>query len=568
LYVENYDAGDYTDSMVFGLIADAAERHFFTEYVVGVNAWQARLPDGNVLQARGSYFYPGRAMMYHAHASCKHAVLLEATDCVGTHKVFREGTVSYPVLVQHDRFHAAAMNLSQFDPLKQLPFFRWRAVFALLFAEVLKVSPKRVEVAFDAVWQPIQTRGITRKRSGALRPADLEQAVERAVSWHLHSGVMPERSGRKGCFEMIRSQNLRVRANLRMDAQLLAGLLLTMQGIRKSDRACRRRGEALVRHMLDAGIQVERGYAKGFFKWFEDFGDGPDVVYANDTPRGGLVMLKMQALTGQAEYLDRATALGDAILHWLGEDGRHNVCFKISAVQSMRELWTKGKSEDPRFYAEMAAFLLQLHRVTAREAYRDAVLKFARPMVACFPDLKAESFSANFLYGRFLLMACCLQEMLGEDCSRQINLVLDHLERLQHPSGGIAEPAIRLLRGAEAGVGIGDGSDAIADLLYCNNFSLCALGILVRTRHPFTVNMAQARALHRNLLRFLVNAQIVSDDPRLDGGWMRAYDLAHREYYGLNKDKDWGPYCIMGGWVMGYIPLAFLHELGEPALFV
>jgi len=30
------------------------------------------------------------------------------------------------------------------------------------------------------------------------------------------------------------------------------------------------------------------------------------------------------------------------------------------------------------------------------------------------------------------------------------------------------------------------------------------------------------------------------------------------EWYGLNKDMDWGAYCIMGGWVMGYVPLSLM----------
>ena len=54
------------------------------------------------------------------------------------------------------------------------------------------------------------------------------------------------------------------------------------------------------------------------------------------------------------------------------------------------------------------------------------------------------------------------------------------------------------------------------------------------------------------------NCGIVSGDPRLDGGWMRAFDTAAGEWYGLNKDMDWGAYCIMGGWVMGYVPQALM----------
>ncbi len=568
-YIENYDAGDYAHSTVFGHLVDSGVRHMFTESIVATGDWKNSLPDGDVLQARGSLYFPGRAMMFHARRTNKTSVLLEASDCIGTHRVFRQGTTSYPVLVRLDQYRTAAMNLTAFDPCMQVPFFRWRAVFSLLFADVLGLPRARVEKAFDQTWQPIQTAGKVRIATRKPSRASLEQAVEQACVWHEHSGVLRDPSGRTGCFEMIRSQNLKVRANLRMDAQLLAGLLLCMHGRRTRNSDRMRRGENLVRHMLDHGIQVESGYARGFFKWFLDFDDGPDYIWANDTARGGLVMLRMHELTGREDYRKRAVALGDAILRWLGPDGWHTMSFKRSATRSLKALQKpENYCENPIFYAEMAAFLLRLFHVSGNRAYSQAVLKFARPIIACFPRVKASSFSSNLIYSRSLLMMCALQDSIHEDCSDKINLILDALEALQHPSGGIAEPEIHLVTGAEAGVGIGDGSDQIADLLYCNNFFACALGILTRTSHPGTVNMAKANAVYQKLLHFLVQIQIDSPDPRLHGGWMRAYDLSHHEYYGLNRDKDWGPYCIMGGWVMGYVPLALLAELGEPNLFV
>ena len=40
---------------------------------------------------------------------------------------------------------------------------------------------------------------------------------------------------------------------------------------------------------------------------------------------------------------------------------------------------------------------------------------------------------------------------------------------------------------------------------------------------------------------------------------MRAFDTVAGEWYGLNKDMDWGAYCVMGGWVMGYVPMALME---------
>ena len=43
--------------------------------------------------------------------------------------------------------------------------------------------------------------------------------------------------------------------------------------------------------------------------------------------------------------------------------------------------------------------------------------------------------------------------------------------------------------------------------------------------------------------------------------------MLFRSYYGLQLDRDWGPYCIMAGWTMGIIPLVLLEESGANSFF-
>ena len=81
------------------------------------------------------------------------------------------------------------------------------------------------------------------------------------------------------------------------------------------------------------------------------------------------------------------------------------------------------------------------------------------------------------------------------------------------------------------------------------------------------MDQALAGEMYRRLTSFVLDIQIDTGDRRLDGGWMRAFDMEHHEYYGLNKDKDWGAYCIMAGWVTGFIPLVLLNQLGAPSVF-
>jgi hypothetical protein len=82
-----------------------------------------------------------------------------------------------------------------------------------------------------------------------------------------------------------------------------------------------------------------------------------------------------------------------------------------------------------------------------------------------------------------------------------------------------------------------------------------------------TIDLDLAEDMRKKLVSFLLSTQITEDDARLFGGWMRAYDMAGKEYYGVNKDLGWGPYCIMGGWVMGFFPLLLLADGGAPSIY-
>ena len=79
--------------------------------------------------------------------------------------------------------------------------------------------------------------------------------------------------------------------------------------------------------------------------------------------------------------------------------------------------------------------------------------------------------------------------------------------------------------------------------------------------------MAKARRVYDSVRRFFLRTQVVSEDKRLDGAWMRAFDMDIGEYYGLDKDRGWGAYCIEAGWVMGFVPLVFLFEDESSSFF-
>jgi hypothetical protein len=223
-------------------------------------------------------------------------------------------------------------------------------------------------------------------------------------------------------------------------------------------------------------------------------------------------------------------------------------------------------------YYDNIPALFKIAKLTGERKYSDAALKCVRTMSAKFPNFDFGSsafYSANSVYGRYLLIAAAAQRATDDDFSASINGVLDFYGKNQHDKGGISEINIRLVAHEEAGVGIGDGSDHIADLLYCNNFSFAALSILMKLPPEKVkgIDMDKARRIYGKLRDFLTEVQIESPEVRLDGAWMRAYDMDVGEWHGLNKDLGWGPYCIETGWTMGTIPAVFLFDDREGSYF-
>ena len=522
LYVENYLAQDYFHKKISSLQIMGGKRTFHQEYLEYGET---------LLQARKSFYLPA--------IPSEAEVLATVSDCTGTHRIFKEGKTRYPVLVQHkeQRIFGCAMDLTRMDVHFMRPYHRWEELYGKLFAGVTRLPEEQVKVSFRKTYPDF---AVCRNRGN-----DSKKCVEDSLQWHWNSSLMRSADGTKGMYEMIRSNDLKVRANLRTDSTLLTAAFFTAAGKKYGKKELIRCGCNLADFLLERSIQSP----EGFFRWF----DHTSMVYFSDCSRSALAMINLYKTTGLPRYLAAAEKAADALLWALNDNGLGCGYFDLKDGFANR-----SGNDNPVFYGEMVCFLLQLKK----PRYTEAALKIARRIGEKFPQVSPFGFSDNFTYSRYLLMLSCLQKSAPVDFSEKITPLLDFFFRHQMPCGGIVETPIRLEKHTEAGVGIGDGSDAIADLLYCNNFYFNALSVLVKLpeEKQKTLPMEQIRSSYNKLRSFLLSTQLSSNDGRFNGGWMRAFDMEHGEYFGLNKDMDWGSYCIMAGWVMAFIPLVFLYE--------
>lgn len=551
-YFERYDAGDYNSREIFGLITDTAPRAVYDE-VLDLN--------GKLLQLRCGSYLPARV----SQEVRQEDILGRLTNAVGVHKPVIPGNASFPALIQREGFVSCTFGLSVYDRLTMLPRASWRALYARLFAPMLGVTERAVTDAFDAVWEPVRLSG------AGTGP---EEAARRAVRWHLESGIMPDTSGKSGCYEMIRSSDLSVRVNQRTDSMTLTAALLATAGAHFGDPELSAKGRALADYCLDEGLQYTEGPNRGIFKWFNDLDAGQCYTYSSDSARDGLAMLQLWRVTGEERYLRSAELLGDAFLRWTGGEAFLRRAFLNSCSDTLETLTRdEAPHNAPSFYCAFTVLLSSLWKITGKEAYREQVRRTAEAMAAADPDftMNFTPLTYNLLYSRFLFILSAAQRIGCGDYSKRINGLLSFFDGLQDPSGGVADSAVirekTTFTHPEFSVGMGKGYDRVVDNLYCTNNMLGSLSILCAPDMPGRVDLGLARHIREGLLRFACETQLAEPDTRLYGGWMRAFDLETGEYYGINKDKDWGPYCIMGGWVMGFVSLLLLEASGAPGIY-
>ena len=544
VYVEMYDSGDYNSAMLFGFISESKERAFYNEYLV----W-----NDSLLQARCQTFLPGRLS--------QGTPLVTVEDCIGSHKPVIPGKVKFPAIVEYGSFIDSAIRLSAYDRLTMLPYCRWQELYGEIFSKILGVSKTQVMDAFREIWQPPMLAGPENT---------VKAAVERAVNWHFDAGIIQD----EGCYEMIRSYDLQLRHNHRVDVMLLTAALFAGAGKYLSREDLAEKGKALVDHCFALGLQETDGPNKGIFHWYETFGLDRKQCYTSDNGRDGMAMLHLYRTTGDSRYLESLKLLGDAYLRWTeGTPYFKTPCFSLSKETLETVPATEPRINAPVFYEGMAIVLANLYRLTGDARYKNQLKLTADAMYAQYPNFSAEfsPLSMSFLYSRLITVLCAAQEIGCGDYSMLINELLDFFQNLQTESGGISESELILsdetFPHTEFSVSMGSRHDRIVDILYCLNNLLGCFSLISSMTNPGVIDIAKTDTIRKKLIRFTLDIQLTEEDPRLYGGWMRAFDMETQSYFGVNKDKDWGAYCIMGGWVMSMLPLLLMAEEGENSIY-
>lgn len=548
LYAELIAAFDFPSSRLLGWKQDFRKSRRTLEKLRTTAAAGLASPEGSILEWDGA--------LAHGFA-IQSEQWLEFGAFRETHISKGEGgTKGYPALSLRKLGEGMVVNATFAlfgceDAAVLRPYARWQELIASL--------SERTEIPF-VMWEPVI------QGSEGQTAVD---AVDRAVNWFVRSGMLPGANGQMGVYENIHSVTGALSKDLRPDCHSHTAIMLYLYGKFTGKQEWIDSAHNLMESLFEGGFQElnPESPSYGLFKWYQFPEDKPDQMFTDDNSWVCLALLYLYRQTGKEEYKRRGLLVAEAMLATQHSSGLRANVLTGSQLEELGRAGAAAElpiSMNPHFESIAHTAFIQAYLVTGQREYLDTAIKGSIYMLERTEQLKF-MYSRTSGYGRFVLpLAYLLKHDESGAIRKGLEQVTDYLLSWQHSSGAIEEadnPDPERFGQEDAGVYIYNG-EGIADQLYTNNFLL----MNVWEAWKATGDEKYSK-LYRDLTNYLCRIQIKSHDPRFDGGWMRAYDLNGKEYFGNNGDTGWGPYCLESGWTNAMIPTGMLLGLMNESIF-
>lgn len=566
IYSENYISNNSYNDSVFGYEVLGSVCHTNNQTMCAVNGLQYVLGDGRIIQAAEAAYLPCVDRLGDMDFLNKKVIFYMGSYMGTSQVVTLDVKDSQPIVFRTADFITSAIALTNYDTVNMRPNCRFKKLYGYIFSFVTGVSKEKAESAFEKIYPPLATRFNVNDKPDLTRD-DYEKALSDAVRWHYDSGIILGENGEKGSVEMIMSNNRqKLYANRRVDSGMYTGWLLYASGEYFKNEHWKNTGKNVFEYFVDHA-QLQGGIVDGMFDWYYNPNASPRQVYSIDVGRDGIALCNMYRLTKNEKYKSDISRLAESILGWINEDRLY--CTHIRYGERGREKhFLGGGTCTPAIYGEISSFMAMASEIIGDKKYVKAMANIADMLQKIYPEYDYYGHTTSSRMAR-LLMTFLPVHISGErNYSDIINEAIEYLDNLRMPCGGIfSEDNITFERNlpgkTECGVTTTWDNDKISDQLYCVNNALAALSLLKELPDDTTINKQKGLHLFKSLVEYVIKIQIVSEDKRFNGGWMRAYSMTHGEYYGLDADVLWSCYCIMSGWTMGIIPLAILTELED-----
>ena len=384
------------------------------------------------------------------------------------------------------------------------------------------------------------------------------RSLDLLVKWYFKSGVMPQADGSAGVYEGFASFDHRLVNTMRPDCHCETALFLAQYGALSGEKD---KYFAIAKNIFnylqkknfqDLNTQRE---SYGFWRFFDDFCDAPLTIYCNDNSWVAMTLFELYKLTGDSDYLESAKLTLEAIYR--------TRCLEIATSikgQRLNELGAEAYYKEWTQYPIRNPFVPMLLAYGGKFLNDQKYLDRAEELLHPYTDNPRSAQMQIFpiaMYS-FIYQATGKNEYLEELYRRT-----EHLCSFQGAEGAFRHifPHPEVIR-KSYGIGemdiIHKPDDPIAEILYVNGPAAYAL---------FEAYQATGEqkffAAWEKLLDFMARIQIKSSDRRLNGAWMRGYDLKNRDYYASNADADWGTYCVESGWCNTWVGKAWINYLNN-----
>ncbi|HEX3815597.1 MAG TPA: hypothetical protein VHX59_22400 [Mycobacteriales bacterium] len=573
-----------------GLELGPPQRAQWERLVVADTAFGPALPEGALLTAHACVFLPARS---------RHTLLALARVAGYDRAIFGIPESAQAVLSAVPELGAliATTKLSGFRTGRYAPTAAWTALWTGILQLLMPDRP-----APTLSWTPVVRPTVDRR--GTLDPAAEANAVSRARQWHLDSGMLltpaaedevrvlmpggsetaPRRvlplgpgDGSHGALEGFTSSidadgTQQCRLALRADCSAETAMVLAvsqpdLQPDSQPDGApVDIAGNLLDYIFTNSGMcGGDRGRpdhpAYGLIAWGIGLPAWEVANYGDDNARALLACLLVGARNGSGRWTEPILRAVLANLRTTGRRGFRGD--RIDMPELTRNGWRHYFDGDvvnvaPHFEAYLWACYLWAFQVTGYEPFRERATAGISATMAAFPD----GWRRNDVTerSRMLLPLAWLVRVADTPEHRDwLTAVAEDLMRDQQDSGALPERelgGVGLFRvphtNEEYGVTesplIQTTGDPATDQLYTTGFALIGLHeAAMATGDP------RLRGYADQLADYLVRIQTRSDDPTLDGTWLRAFDYERWDYWSSSGDLGWGAWCVELGWGQAWI---------------
>ena len=388
----------------------------------------------------------------------------------------------------------------------------------------------------------------------------LDECIQKGLDWFKNSNMLKNNGVdgvREGLSHHIEAKNgVQLRADtVRNDCCGETGGAYFFDYLVNKNQESKEIAENIESFCFDI-MQIKEGLFSGMMRWTET---AWGVCYQDDVARAiipTLLRANFAPENDRGAHFENAVEALDFLVKTTGTDGLRvyrTDCLYMTKESIAEMNKVPSNAASAHYNAFYHAALLLAYKVNKKASFLETAEKGLSSIMNLYPDTHRETSETEEMC-RLIFPLACLYDVTRKDEYKQwLYRVSEDLQKHRHNIGGYAEwdtgyKANCSRREAGECALLAENGDNVCDLLYSNNW--LPLGFAYAyyaTKDKYFKN------LWNGIAKFMISAQIHSDNPVIDGAWSRAFDMDEREIYGVPHDIGWAPCSVESGWTVGEI---------------